>query len=770
MKISWFLTAFLVFGAGGCTAKSSAAPGGETFDHLKESTVGKQNGWQSNARATVQTRVNAQVGGKALRLDFPDGQATKTFAPDGLMGIVSLEWKVLLDPKTVEPSAKVLFFVRDSEQKLVTLFFHEQNNRWGIKSGANYQTLPHGDIGGKWQTIRLVLNANDKTVSAYSLDGATVQTLFSKVKWDDQNAKNFASLSIVRNGQGNDAPVFVDEISLKTGISDAAPAAAMQPSVLSAQTLKTPNFPVFKSGENVQIALGADRTANASADTLEWELLDWRGQNFRKGNLAVAGAKWRENLSFEALPAGNYHLAAQLKNGDDVLPAQGSRPANLMTFGVLPDIAPIAGELAENSRFGTWGNTQIPSQNGGRADLFAPLTTTLGARWNSILRRWADLEPDRAGQWQPKSLASANAVDEDLARHQMAYIVAVDGIPAWNADFPAGKSKPDGKWDILAAQAYAPKDFNAYADFLKKVAREQVQMRAKNSGSKHSYYLIHHEPDWHWKGDDASFIEMYRVAHRALHEADPNAILLGPRYGVLKTGVGHLERLLPQGLGKYLDGIFYHGYYLPPRISQTPENAQIPDLTRRLHDLTRQYLKPNAPVFQGEWGVRYESSYENLTSEVWRQQAAQTVRGHLIALGEGADASYLFYSSDFSQEPGYGLTFNLDMATQNYGARRISPKTSFMAACAMTRLLEGTQSLGRVEKGAILGYNFKRGARFLTALWSPNGATKANLQSAARVQIYDLMGQKREQNGRNFALDLDDAPTYVLSDAPLVWR
>ena len=87
---------------------------------------------------------------------------------------------------------------------------------------------------------------------------------------------------------------------------------------------------------------------------------------------------------------------------------------------------------------------------------------------------------------------------------------------------------------------------------LAQLVREQVVRRKTLfPNMSQNYYQISWEADWHWKGSDEDFIKMYQVAYEAVHENDPDGLLLGPNYGVLKTGNRLLRRLFPKGLGNW---------------------------------------------------------------------------------------------------------------------------------------------------------------------------------------------------------------------------
>ncbi len=102
-------------------------------------------------------------------------------------------------------------------------------------------------------------------------------------------------------------------------------------------------------------------------------------------------------------------------------------------------------------------------------------------------------------------------------------------------------------------------------------------------------------------------------------------------------------------------------------------------------------------------------------------------RTHLILLGEGADRTYVFFGPDFPGEPGYGTFFDLDNPQAAFGTTNISPKPAAMTVAAMTRILDGTTTLGpsRTCPRACTRYAFQRraaGRAVITALWTHNNA------------------------------------------------
>lgn len=745
----------------------------EDFDRLNESTINGQNGWTSKQNCPVQTLFNANGGGKALDLQFPYGDAGKIMARQGVTGQATLDFKIYLPESEGDKKAKFLLTLKSSDGKTVALFFHDDNANWGLQTGNGWRFSPDKTKPATWLPIRIAMDLSGQSISVYSGQGNSWKPLFKGEAPVDTAAKDVASVALQRNGQGAPVSVYIDDLSLSPGLL--ATTQKVEATSLAAMTPAHEGYSIFRPDEKVEILFTVDHKKEEPADTIAWDLRDWRDQSVKTGQLELPAGEntATAKLHFEALPAGYYALSARRASNGDTLPAMGSRPKGILSFGILPPIEPLALQSGDDSRFGMYGTNFIRTREWLKGDPFDPLYDLLGVRWVEINRSWSRQEPNQEGEYQPRTQDPSGTEGSYRAVHKLGTLVAVTGIPNWAVAWPAGVTPPAK--ESMLNHAYPPKDMNQYATYLRKIAREQYDSRkAYFPYMKHTYYMIHHEPDWHWKGTDAEFIDMYKTAHKALHEGDPDALLIGPRFGVLAKGVSELERLLPQGLGEHLDGLATHMYYLPPRLTVTPEQAGTIENFRRLRALAKKYLKPDALMAQMEWGVRYVESYDDLSPDIFRQHAAQFVRGHLIALGEGMNLTFMFYSSDYSGEPGYGVTYNLTMPEPNFGAIATSPKPAAMAVAAMTRLLEGTRTIGPIATDSeIVAYSFKRNDRIVSAMWAPKATdvaidTRWNVQDQS-IELIDTMGNTRKVTpvGGAVKIQLGFEPVYVLSASPI---
>ncbi len=142
---------------------------------------------------------------------------------------------------------------------------------------------------------------------------------------------------------------------------------------------------------------------------------------------------------------------------------------------------------------------------------------------------------------------------------------------------------------------------------------------------------------------------------------------------------------------------------------------------------------------------------------------AVMARTHRILLGEGADQTYVFFGPDFPGKIGYGTFFDLDNPQAAFGTTNISPKPAAMEVATMTRVLDGTTTLGPVKNTptGVYAYSFQQigNGKVITALWTHdnswwlevNGSFATDLTTnytlqvnaagtSGTIQVVDAMG------------------------------
>ncbi len=533
-------------------------------------------------------------------------------------------------------------------------------------------------------------------------------------------------------------------------------------------------FPVYRRGERVILNCYVKNGVLAADDVLVWKLFDWRKTLVDSGRINVTPKQMKEALDLEFKPekAGCYFVELNLEKSRITIPWEGSRPKGYVTFGILPELQALPLKKPEDSRFGMCGITNIEE------DKYAPLGTMLGIHWADYVffpfrkeksrGEWKEVSKEEVERlWRVPYPKSQIQNLRSAARHQIATLNFLHGLPHHLVKVP---DELRGKKVKALESAYIYNDPAYYRDLIGRMVRTVRNFReTKLTYMTRSRYLIHWEPDWSWRGSTDEFLQMYRDASRAIRENDPSGMLLGTNHGVLERAVPRMSELFEKGLADFIQGVAVHLYFLPVRA--LPEEKNLHGNCREMRRLTDRWLGRNAPLMNTEWGTCAVKTllvdHPLLMNHMYR-----FIRGHLIALGEGFTTTYFFYSTDYNfigypdgGEHGYGMTFNLSWT--NFGGLNCQPKPTYMAAAAMTRLLEGTQALGRLDylDSDVFVYSFRRGSENLLVVWSPYGEREVRLRTGREtIRKFDIMGNFEELVSPDGMLTLraDEYPVYLL--------
>jgi hypothetical protein len=565
-------------------------------------------------------------------------------------------------------------------------------------------------------------------------------------------------------------------------ISCASPATASASAggpLISADTTSGDGTRMFASGASFPLVF----TTNASsADTLNWSINDTTGRVAASGSFAVPGGAATTTLTCQSTLAGYFAVAGSLKAGGGALPQAGTRPTGIATFGVIPNLNGVVPAVTytkqEQHRFGMQGEND-------RAAVLAGLgiTQTIDDRQMSVM------EPNGANTFNP----SANNLDSFYTSGNVMRLIRLDGTPGW-------ASKSGGVEDFTTL----PKDMSYLQNYMSRVGTESNAIRLKYFPNQSAnYYQVTWEPNQFWTDTDANFVSLYQSVYQGIHSTDPSAVVMGPADAFPSLTNNRLQRIASLGYGKYIDGVATHGYYdagtspshPPERLATDPVAANaanaLNNSMRTLRTTMLNQYRAGMKLYQTEVGISYDlgSQYgpSYPTGNVLFAQGAVVARTHIILLGEGADVSYVFYGADYPGEVGYGTFFDLSNAQGSFGATNISPKPAAMVVSAMSRILDGTNTLGPVKDtpSGVYAYSFQQvnNGSVITALWTHNNdawsasAGFSSTYSAAyslavdapgtsgTVTVLDMMGNPMTLNYTNgtLKLNLTEAPVYVVS-------
>ena len=594
-------------------------------------------------------------------------------------------------------------------------------------------------------------------------------------------------------GVAAQAVVNATALTMSCGSASASSAAASS-NLIQADTPGSDGTRMFPSGSSFKIAFTTQAT---KSDTLRWQIHDNWNTLRASGSFTVAKGAKTYTLTCKSTLAGYFAISASLASEGGQLPNSGTRPQGIATFGVLPNVSSALPAVSfasqDQHRFGGEGTAYLaPGQSCCSGDGYRPLYTDLGLTMANDNRNWYIEEPNGPNTFVP----GTNTLASYFQAGDIMRLILLDGIPGWASPTSA------------MTESYAPASFAAMQNYMSRVGTDSAQIRSTYFPNQHdNYYQVTWEPDaggsTQWLDTQANFVAMYQAVYQGIHSTDPNAIVMGVTDSFVRTNTQWLETYAPLGLTQYLDGLTIHGYYdagtspshPPERLATDPDPANaanaLPASMRELRNAMGTYMQRGVKLFVTETGISYDigTSYgaNYPTQNVLFAHGAVVARTHLILLGEGANLTFIFYSADFPDSPpGYGIFFDLDDAQGTYGAANISPKPAALELAAMTRIIDGTNTLGYVTSvpAGVYAYAFQQlgGGKIITALWTHNNAdwSASNFSStysvtyalqvnspgtSGSVTILDAMGNASTQSYSNgkVSLKLTESPIYVVS-------
>lgn len=533
---------------------------------------------------------------------------------------------------------------------------------------------------------------------------------------------------------------------------------------LAARTSK-PNFSVYIPGEVVPIQINVSGISPGQPDqTLQIRVVNEDNKPVTERTIAVPGteASWTTTIIGPSARLGFYRVFAKLPNGI-TLPKMGSRQAGYLTYCVVPDPATRTAYPPSEARFGMQGGF-----NGSLNP--APY---LGINWVNGPGRWSSNEPDHSGQFAEK-----RAVDKAVGNtgpsktpgatrgYEWCYVerrgerVAWPIYPVfWLYDPPTwafvegkkvGSTAPLRSDQSAAWTSYA-------AAFAKSIVEDYPNLDTH-------FYQITWEPNW-FNGGSQQFVDIYRLAYKAIHDVDPKAIVAGPtKSGVGDFNMGDEADYFKLGFGSCIDGYTIHPYIKMP----SEQQGFVEKVTNLIAFPSRRSGRA-MPVYSTEQG---DATGEDPNNEL--NQARDLIRSNLITLGEGARFYFAFFLHDYKNEPGFGYFYNL-RDDEKFGTEQLAPKPVVPAFAAETSLIDGHATVGPLDYlgDTALGYAFQRKDDVVLALWDYSGKPRAVTipVGVKSVRIYDWMGNYKTVPAVNgsVGLTLTQEPVYLRGVSPAVW-
>jgi hypothetical protein len=565
-------------------------------------------------------------------------------------------------------------------------------------------------------------------------------------------------------------------------------------SLLVADTVTSDSLRVYNNGTPVTINYISNAASN---DNLNWTIQDATGYVIGSGSFGVGSGSIQTPLTCTINGSGYFAATGTLQNGGGCLASAGTRPACIDAFGVLPNTSLPAPTYAspDQHRFGLQNITN--TSNSGA------LYNYLGATWNLVNRSQSFLEPNGANTYTPNinDLPSFNQSNLNL------WVASrLDGLPGW-----------DGNNDSYTL----PTNQSAFSSFMGRVGSDMAAIRSHYYPTQQkNYYQVTWEPSIGWVYPTSNFVTYYSLVYPNIHNNDPNAVVMGvtnpfANNNNQSTGTW-IQQYQSSGLCNYLDGVTTHSYYNsgtspinpPEKQDQQGSPANLNSEAQEIRNLRSimQNCKPNMRLWDTEMGISYDpgiayGSAGVSQNQLWAQ-AMVAIRTHIIILGEGAQVTFGFFGIDCPasqcNNAGYGHFFDvlnsngysLSGGNAQGGALSAAPKPKGMAFAALSRILDGTTTVGYLNgspsASGIYGYAFQQmgSGKMITAMWVhqnsqwPTGGSYSQTYTVSynltvdspgingSVTVIDAFGNPQTVNYTNgmVNLTLSEAPIFVVSN------
>ena len=526
-----------------------------------------------------------------------------------------------------------------------------------------------------------------------------------------------------------------------------------------------PDNGTYIIGEDVSLRFSGriGGAANGSS-TLDLDFIDENGASLERRKETVQtkpDGSFSMDVKAPGSKLGFYRVKASLADGTSV-PKLGSRPAGFISYCIVPDPAKRTLYPDDETFFGIQGSARDNVN----------LYPYLGIRWILVWRAgsWAHFEPSQPGQFaeglakggqeagrifhigKPEGFYMLNGERKEWKTYTFPYLFST---PKW-AGIEGTNGTNHGGTSALKPEAEKP-----WADYCREMAAFCVKTYPD---MKKRYYQITWEPvpPWGYSGTDEQFIRIYELAYPAIHQVDPNAVVIGPTWSGIDVAAH--GRLLKKGLGNFIDGIACNAYFQIP-----PEKYHMQKVISNLKSVIAKYCGRELLLIGTEQGF---ATKENPELEL--TQALGVVRENLIMLGEGWTVNRSFYLHDYWGEPGYGFFYNLNPKIE-YGTDKVSPKPVAPAYSAMSFLLEGHKSAGQIGwlGGDSTGYVFERPDSVILALWDFGAKPREVSISTGTPEaiVYDWMGNAKTVKTKDgtLTLTLGNEPQYVKGVSSGLW-
>jgi hypothetical protein len=363
---------------------------------------------------------------------------------------------------------------------------------------------------------------------------------------------------------------------------------------------------------------------------------------------------------------------------------------------------------------------------------------------------WESIEKKR-GEYD---WSAYDELTSDLERRGIRPYYILDYSNPLYEEIQTGKNPITGKVEKSRGSPQHPESVAAFARW--------AAAAAEHFRGRHVIWEIWNEPNgsfWEPKPDVNQYITLALATCKAVHEADPQATIVGPATSGFQWDF--MEPFLKSGALEFLDAVSVHPY----RSAKQPPESAVGEY-QRLRGLIERYApseaKKKMPIISGEWG--YSSNTKGVSPET---QAAFIARQQLSNLLRGVPISIWYDWKNDGGDPNEN-EHNFGTVTED-----LTPKPAYIAIQTLTRELSGYRISSRYDTGDtndfVLILKNTKGETKLAA-WTRGASHPITLplQSTTfkELTLVNNVGKESKlgiENGQ-VSISLDGNPQYIALD------
>ncbi|HEY3332190.1 MAG TPA: dienelactone hydrolase family protein [Capsulimonadaceae bacterium] len=186
----------------------------DDFESRNLGTINGQGSWKGGGGVADVEAVDGH--GKALSMAFPF-TAIDLPIPGAGTDTVFIRFSLKATPPASNgPKAtqKLLVFAKDAAGKSLCLTWHDCTGLWGVQVSGGYSQRALKDSTGEWTRAELAIDQKNRKVTLRLTNNGTSVTHYSAVDYSSDDAGPLASVSFVRNKEGDVSKLWLDDVSV----------------------------------------------------------------------------------------------------------------------------------------------------------------------------------------------------------------------------------------------------------------------------------------------------------------------------------------------------------------------------------------------------------------------------------------------------------------------------------------------------------------------------------------------------------------------------